>query len=73
MTPAALIVFGAVAYFVFRLRFVILSFIWDMTPIGRAAIRKKKRMEQRRRERNEVHFFTVEQVWGEDEKEKRSA
>jgi len=72
MTPAALIVFGAAAYFVFRLRFAFLSIVWDWT-VRRAALQEEARRKERRRARAEVGFFTVEEVWGEEEKEKKSA
>ena len=72
MTPAALIVLGAFAYFMFRLRFAFLSIVWDWT-VRRAAMEEARRKAERRRPRSDVGFYTVDQVWGEEEKEKKSA
>ena len=71
MTPAALILLGFVSYFMFRFRFVALSLIysWRLNMENRERDRKRAA----RRVRNDVGFYTVEQVWGDEDKEKRSA
>ncbi len=76
MTPAALVVFGAAAFFVYRLRYVVLSLVHDLFE-GMRLARENRRKEERRqhRKRTHVQFYTVEQVWGEDddEDERKSA
>lgn len=75
MTPVALILTGFVCYFLYRSRFVILSLAhsWVLNRRTRRMKREKERARMRgKNRRNEVHFYTVKQVW-DDEEEKRSA
>lgn len=70
MTPIALIFFGFLCYFFYRYKNVALYIF--------LAWRQQKRLEadraaaNRRRLKHGVKFFTVEQVWG-DEEGKKSA
>ncbi len=70
MTPIAIIVFGAAAFFLYRLRFALLSLGFDLyNGIGMARALREKEARRQQRPRNRVRFFTVEQVWPEEEGE----
>jgi len=65
-----MIVFGGAAYFLYRLRFTLLSLVFDWyNGFGIARALREKEQRKQRRTRNTVQFFTVEQVWPDDEEE----
>lgn len=74
MTPALLMT-GMALYFMFRYRRPILDFIRDWSQGFRFA--REQRLEELRRNRKrtsqKIQFYSVEEVWGEDEEEERKS
>jgi hypothetical protein len=57
---------GFVAYFAYRLRYILLYLCWSLTKEGRKA--KALRESAEKRDARKVHFYKPEEIWGKEER-----